>query len=220
MLSPEFFEYLAELSQNNNKDWFDKNKPRYESQVKLPFEKLVAQFIEQLETIEGDWFLTPKDSIHRIYRDTRFAKDKTPYKNHVSAVFTKGGKKNGLYPGYYLHIEAGQINFGGGAYFLEKEPLWNFRNYLKNNLSDFETLVNDVDFNKKLGGLLGEKNARVDAEFKETAAIQPLILNKQFYFMAAKDPKIGLQPNFMATLLDFAKTAKPFNEFCRNALNL
>jgi uncharacterized protein (DUF2461 family) len=119
-----------------------------------------------------------------------------------------------------LHIEGGQIEFGGGAYFLEKEPLWNFRNYIKNNLFEFETLINDLNFKEKLGDLLGEKNARVDAEFKEIAAIQPFILNKQFYFMKGHDIKIGMQPDFLETLLDFAKTAKPFNDFCRNALNI
>lgn len=220
MITPETLKYLAELAENNNKDWFDKNKTRYETHVKKPFEEVVGQFIAALETVEGPWFLTPKDCIHRIYRDVRFSNDKTPYKNHLGAIFTKGGKKNMAFPGYYLHIEAGRVQFGGGAYFLEKEPLHALRTHILRNPSEFSAIVNDPVFVEKLGGVLGEKNARIDVEFREAATGQPLLFNKQFYFMSDNAPENALGAGFVPFLMEKVQAARPFNEFCRAALGV
>ena len=218
MITPETLKYLAELGENNHKPWFDANKTRYETHVKKPFEQLVTAFITELETVEGPWFLTPKDCIHRIYRDVRFSNDKTLYKTHIGAMFSKGGKKNMAYPGYYLEIAAGRVQFGGGAYFLEKEPLHAMRTHILRNPDAFSAIVGDPDFAQKLGGVRGEKNARLDIEFREAAVAQPLLFNKQFYFMSDDAPEAILGPCAVAFLMEKMRAARPFNEFCRAAL--
>jgi uncharacterized protein (TIGR02453 family) len=218
MLTPDFLQFLYELSQNNNKDWFEKNKKRYEGTVKKPFEAVVGAVIDQVEKFEPEFHLMPKDCIYRIYRDTRFSNDKTPYKTHVGAILTKGGRKNMEYPGYYLHIEYGALNLGGGGYFLEKESLHRVRTHIAQDPEAFRALVDDPAFKSRFGEIKGEVNKVLPAEFKEAAKKEPLLANKQFYFMAELDPEEVLRPDFPAFAAEYFKAALEVNNFLRKAL--
>lgn len=218
MLQSDFLQFLYELSQNNNRDWFEKNKKRYEATVKKPFEQLVAALIAKLQTIEPGFQIQPKDCIHRIYRDTRFSADKTPYKTHVSAVFTTRGRQTMEEPGYYFHLEFGNLMIGGGAYFLDKEPLYKVRKAIAQDLNAFREVVNDPSFVQHYGGVQGDKNKILPPEFKELARQEPLLANKQFYFMAEMDPEICLQPDFVEVALEYFAAAKRFNDYFRRAL--
>ncbi|HLP93490.1 MAG TPA: DUF2461 domain-containing protein [Saprospiraceae bacterium] len=218
MLQSDLLQFLYELSQNNNRDWFEKNKKRYEATVKKPFEQLVAALIARLQNIEPGFHIQPKDCIHRIYRDTRFSQDKTPYKTHVSAVFTSRGKQTMDEPGYYFHLEFGNLMLGGGAYFLDKEPLYLVRKTIAQDIDAFREVVNDPVFVQYFGGIQGEKNKILPPEFKELAKQEPLLANKQFYFMAEMDPEICLSPDFADYVLSYFSAAKRFNDYFRKAL--
>ncbi len=218
MLNTDFLQFLYELSQNNNRDWFEKNKKRYESTVKLPFEKLVAEIIDRLKAFEPGFQIAPKDCIHRIYRDTRFSADKTPYKTHVSAVFTTQGRKTMEQPGYYLHLEFGNLMLGGGGYFLDKEPLTKVRTAIAQDPDSFRAIVFEPNFVEKFGEVKGEKNKVLPAEFKDAAKKEPLLANKQFYFMAELEPEICLQPDLAKFVVDYFKAGKALNDYLRNAI--
>jgi uncharacterized protein (TIGR02453 family) len=220
MLQSDFLQFLYELSQNNNRDWFEKNKKRYEVTVKKPFEELVGELIDRLRIIEPDFQIQAKDCIHRIYRDTRFSADKTPYKSHVSAVFTPRGRQTMHTPGYYLHLEFGNLMLGGGGYFLDKEPLTNVRKAIAQDPEAFRSIVFDKSFSDKYGELKGEKNKVLPAEFKEIAKKEPLIANKQFFFMAELDPEICLQPDLADFIVDYFKAGKALNEFLRKSIGV
>lgn len=221
-MSHEFLQFLYELSQNNNRDWFEKNKARYEAQVKKPFAQLVGQLIERIRAFDSAYEnLQPKDCVFRIYRDTRFSADKTPYKTHVSAVFVPKGKRtmeDMAYPGYYFQIEYGSLSIGGGAYFLDKPALHQVRSAILQDTASFHQLVENKDFVKKYGALQGEKNKVMPPEFKEAAKTEPLLYHKQFYFMAELDPELSLRPDFPDFVADYFRTAQPLNEFFRQAL--
>lgn len=218
MLNTEFLQFLYELSQNNNRDWFEKNKKRYEATVKKPFEELVGEIIIQLRTFEPDFKIEPKDCIHRIYRDTRFSADKTPYKSHVSAVFTSQGKKTMDQPGYYLHLEFGNLMLGGGGYFLDKEPLAKVRTAIAQDPDSFRAIAFENNFVEKFGEIKGEKNKVLPAEFKDAAKKEPLLANKQFYFMTELDPEICLQPDFHKFVSNYFLAGKPLNDYLRRAI--
>lgn len=220
MLTNDFLQFLYDLSQNNNRDWFEKNKKRYEVSVKKPFEALVGELIEGLRKFEPGFQIQPKDCIHRIYRDTRFSADKTPYKSHVSAVFTQKGRQTMDHPGYYLHLEFGNLMLGGGAYFLEKEPLTKVRTAIMQDPETFRTLLSDPTFSEKYGEIKGDKNKVLPAEFKEAAKKEPLIANKQFYFMSELDPKNCLRSDFPAFVMNYFKAGKELNEFLRKAIGV
>lgn len=220
MLHNDFLQFLYDLSQNNNKDWFEKNKKRYESSVKKPFETLVGQVIERLQKFEPSFQIQPKDCIHRIYRDIRFSADKTPYKTHVSAVFTPKGRQTMEHPGYYLHLEFGNLMLGGGAYFLDKEPLAKVRAAIAQDPEAFRALVFDKNFSEKYGEIKGEKNKVLPPEFKEAVKKEPFLANKQFYYMTELDPENSLRPDLADFITDYFRSGKSLNEFLRKAIGV
>jgi uncharacterized protein (TIGR02453 family) len=221
MMTNDLLQFLYELSQNNNKDWFERNKKRYEAVVKKPFEAIVTAIVERLKTFEPAFAaLQAKDCIHRIYRDTRFSADKNPYKTHVSAVFTPRGKQSMEYPGYYLHLEYGNLMLGGGAYFLDKEPLHKVRTAIAQDPGTFRQLLEAPAFAGQYGEIKGERNKILPPEFKEPAQREPLLFHKQFYFMAETDPENALRTDFPDFVAKAFQAALPLNQFFRQALHL
>lgn len=223
MLNSDFLQFLYDLSQNNNRDWFEKNKKRYETTVKKPFEQTVAAVIERVQQMEPTYGpLLPKDCIFRIYRDTRFSQDKTPYKTHISAQFTPKHIKSTndaiSYPGYYFQVEFGSLWIGGGAYYLDKEPLRKVRTAISQDPDAFKSLLESADFKEKYGDIRGEKNKVLPPEFKEAARSEPLIANKQLYFMAEMDPEIALRSDFPDFVAAYFQAGKPLNEYFRKAI--
>lgn len=218
MLSSDTLQFLYDLSRNNNRDWFEQNKPRYEKAVKKPFEQTVAAVIERIQVFEPDFRITPKDCVFRMHRDTRFSNDKTPYKTHIAAVFTPRGRQTLHHPGYYLHVEYGALEIGGGAYFLEKEPLHKMRTAIAQDPDTFRSLIEAPEFQEKYGGLQGEKNKILPPEFKAAAAKEPLLYNKQYYFMAELDPELALGPGFLDLAAAYFHSARRLNDFFRKAL--
>jgi uncharacterized protein (TIGR02453 family) len=93
--------FFKELEENNNKEWFEKNKKRYEASVKKPMLEFAAEMIERMRAIDPEITMLPKNSVFRIHRDTRFSKDKSPYKTNAGLVVTRGEKHNPGIPGLY-----------------------------------------------------------------------------------------------------------------------
>ena len=218
MLHSDFLQFLYELSQNNHRTWFEQNKKRYEATVKKPFETLVGELIGRIRAFEPSFQIQPKDCIHRIYRDTRFSADKTPYKTHVSAVFTPMGKQTMHVPGYYLQIGFGTLMLGGGAYFLDKEPLAKARRAIIQDPQGFRSIATDNNFIEKFGEIKGEKNKVLPPEFKEAAKNEPFLAHKQFYFMTELDPENCLRPDFPDFVTEYFHAGKDLNHFFRQAI--
>lgn len=209
----EFLEFLRELSVDNDRDWFNANKKRYEDHVKKPFENFIAKMIDEMQKLDRNVLITPKDAIFRIYRDTRFSKDKTPYKNHVSAIVSRGGRKNKSTPGLYIQLSGEDARIYSGAYELDRVALQNVRETIASNLEEFEALINDKKFVATFGEIQGEQNKRLPKEFQEVAKRQPLIANKQFYYFAKFEPEIVLDAKFPALLINHFKIAQPLGNF-------
>lgn len=214
-LKENYSQFFKDLAPNNNSEWFNENRKRYEKDVKIPFHNLVAELITQLAKIDKNIEGTkPSDCIFRINRDIRFSKDKTPYKISMSAAIAPGGRKNRSYPGFYFEATPEGINIYGGVYMAEKPQLEAIRNLIATNLKQFETLITEPDFKKKYGGkILGEKQVRLAPDLKEAAEKQPLIFNKQFYFKATLDESFLIKDNLTEILTDYFKTARPVSQF-------
>ena len=212
-------DFLKDLSKNNNRDWYHANKKRFEKEVKKPFESFIANVIDRFREINPDINIQPKEAIFRIYRDTRFSKDKTPYKTHISALVSPHGRKGKEYPGFYFHLEPGMLMMGGGAYFLEKEALQRVRQHIMQQPKAFRKIVEDPTFVETYGELKGEKNKILPKEFKEFGEKEPLIYNKQFYYMHEMPPKTILQDDFMDVVVDHYKAGAPLNQFVLEALS-
>ena len=107
--------FLKDIAKNNNRDWFQERKSVYEDAIKQPMQDLVEALAEDFSRFAPEMIASPKASIYRIYRDTRFSKDKSPYKTHAAAVFPRRGLEKHQGAGFYLHISPEEVFIGGGV---------------------------------------------------------------------------------------------------------
>jgi uncharacterized protein (TIGR02453 family) len=216
--TPDFNKFFIELAPNNNKEWFDANRKRYELSVKEPFEGFVAEVIKQVTKVDPKVTITPREAIFRINRDVRFSKDKAPYKSRMSAVVAAGGRKDHSSGGIYFEIGPENVAFYGGQYMPDKDQLQRIREHIAANLAQFKKLRTAKAFVEHFGEIQGEKNKIVPKEFKQALAKEPLISNKQFYFMAELPPKQVTSPKLIELLMEHYKAMKPMNDFLAAAL--
>ncbi|HEX8357234.1 MAG TPA: DUF2461 domain-containing protein [Segetibacter sp.] len=146
MLQTSTLTYIKNLTQNNNKPWFEENRTFF-NQAKEDFEKLVTEIITKFGKVDSDIApLEAKNCIFRQYRDVRFSKDKTPYKQHKGASFDRGGKKSG-FAGYYLHIQPGDKSMaGGGIWMPEAAPLKKIRQEIDYSWDEFSNIISSKKF--------------------------------------------------------------------------
>lgn len=215
----DFLDFFTELEKDNNKAWFDENRKRYEKSIKKPFSAFVQKMIERMQEIDSSILVQPKDCTFRINRDIRFAKDKTPYKTQVSAIVSKGGKKDKTSPGIYFELSPRDVRIYSGAHMMDKEQLHNVRQEIAYNMDEFNKLITEKQFIKTFGEIHGEKNKRLDKDLIESAEKQPLIFNKSFYYFKKFDSKNILKDDLDSILMDAYKVALPLNSFFQRALD-
>ena len=211
---PEFLQFLRELPANNNREWFQENKKRYEEFVKIPFEKFITDLIEAFSNeglAVGE--LTAKECIFRIYRDVRFGLDKSPYKIHVSALIAPGGRKSMNSFGAYVELSGEHVRLYSGAYQPSPELLIQIRQKIYDEPERLQELISDKKFKQNFGEIRGEKNKRINKPFSEIIEKQPLILNKSFYYFKNYEPEIVLQKDFIQQLIKDYKIIQPLNRY-------
>ena len=216
MIQKTTIDFLSKLKKNNNRDWFAKNKEKYED-AKNDFEVFIFELINEIaefdDSVSG---LEPKDCIFRIYKDVRFSKDKTPYKTAMGAYIGKGGRKSDS-PGYYFYIEPGNSFLAGGKYNPPPEQLRAIRIKILERTKEFEKIINNKDFVKTFGKLRNEGNLKtIPRGFpKEHPASEYLKYKSFIVFHKVKDEKI-LSKNMLDYSLEIFKLMKPLNDFMRN----
>lgn len=220
MITKEYFDFFAELEQNNNKEWFDANRKRYDKHIKVPFKKLVEQIITEIAFIdESVASLEAKNAIFRINRDIRFSNDKTPYKTQMSAVITAGGKKDKTSPGIYFEITKSGINIYGGVYAPDKDQLLNIRNQIAEDMDGFHDALNDKDFQMHYGGFAQtDKNKRIPKELIPAAEEEPLIYNKSFFYVSHEEIDDQNEPRIVDIVMIKFLAAKPMRDWLSNAM--
>lgn len=176
--------FFAELAENNNKEWFEANKKRYEASVKNPMEAFAAEMIPRMQMLNPSITVGPKQAVFRIYRDTRFSKDKAPYKENAGMVIAPGGRHEPGAAGLYFHFDAGRFAIASGLYFVDPAQLTKVRRHIMENTAELHRLLAEPEFVKYFKELVGDKNKVMPPEFKEAAKEEPLIANKQFFYWA------------------------------------
>ena len=148
--------FLDELSQHNDKAWFDKHRPAYEA-ARAAFEHFVDALIDEFRTSDALEGLAAKDCIARIYRDVRFAKDKSPYKTNLAAMIAPGGWKTTAL-GYYVSVgPQGQSLVAGGLYDPTPEQLQRFRQAIDRDAAAFKQITGAKDFVAAFGAVAGDR---------------------------------------------------------------
>ncbi len=218
--TPDFIQFFQDLRENNDRDWFNENKPRYLTSVKEPFEQYIAAVIDRTQMIDPHILITPKDAIFRIYRDTRFSKDKIPYKLHASAVVGKGGKKDKVSAGLYIQFSDKSVEFYSGIYRPDSKQLQRIREHMAANLDEFHTLLQEKNFVTYFDGTIhGERNKRIPKEFLAIAEQQDLIYQKQFYYYRHLPAETMLKDELLEVTIQHFEAARPMSQFFEQALN-
>ncbi len=215
----DFIEFFKELSANNNRDWFNKHKSRYKSNVEEPFRAFTEMMIGKMHTVQdGLEDLTAKECVFRIYRDVRFSKDKRPYKTHMSALIGPGGRKDRTNPGMYIQFSAEDARLYSGAHMLDKNQLEAIRTAIVRDSAGFKKAYREKKFVDTFGAILGEKNKRLPKGFAEVAADEPLLFNKSFYYFKKWPAEAILNDSFPKELMATYQCAAPMNKFLFEAM--
>ena len=215
----DFIKFFKELDKNNSKQWFDDNRKRYKTSVKEPFYAFVDHMITLINERDPTVQITAKDAVMRINRDIRFSPDKTPYNVHYGAIISSAGRKDKSVPGFFIRFSPKHIGLFGGAHGIDKDQLYRIRTSIAKNVDEFQKLINQKAFKEKFGSIRGDKHKRIPAEFQSAHQKEPLIANKQFYYMAEIDPKLITNPELPSILMEYWEAANPVREYLYKALN-
>lgn len=149
-MKADIIQFLKDLKDNNNREWFQDNKNRYE-EVKHQFEGFINRLIPRIREFDPliD-LITAKDCVFRIYRDVRFSPNKSPYKTNIGAYIARGGKGS-MMAGYYVHFEPGSSFLAGGLYMPPPDILKKVRDEIYYQSDEFKKIVYHKDFVKVFG---------------------------------------------------------------------
>lgn len=218
--TPDAIAFFSELELNNDKAWFDQNRKRYETNVKEPLLGFAAEMIERMREIDPEITMLPRNAVFRIHRDTRFSKDKAPYKTNAGLVVTRGAKHNPGVPGLYFHFDSGRMAVASGLYFVEPAQLKVLREFLAANLVGFAHRLADAEWTRHFGEMAGEKNKILPPELRPAAIEQPLLYNKEFFYWAEHPALEITREDLPEFVMSHIKAAQPMNEFLTRPLSV
>ena len=211
------FDFLAQLKNNNEKDWMHANKPLYQ-EAKNSFIEMVGQSIQHIsmfdEHIAG---LDAKKCIFRVNRDIRFSKDKRPYKENFGAAIARGGRKS-KFGGYYLHLQPGNSFLAGGCYMPQSAELAAIRQEIDYNAQDLRTILAQSDFKKYFGQIEGAELKTAPKGYPKDHEDIDLLKKKSFtVWHRMKDEQV-LKKDFLEHAAKVFHAMHPFNEFLNTAV--
>lgn len=220
----EILKFLRDLSRNNNKEWFNANKDRY-----LKVQKKWYDFCEQLIAEVGQYDediakLTIKDCTYRIYRDTRFSKDKTPYKTHFGVFLCPGGKKS-MHAGYYFHVGTGcedKYPFGhmlaSGNYCYDSKVIKILREDISDGWKEFKEDVLDVA-DDAFSVDMDDALKRVPKEYPADAPYADFMRLRNYCLVMNVDDKFITSPDLVSRVAELFRTTKSFNDYINRAVD-
>ena len=212
-------DFLKKLKNNNNREWFDSNKNEYLASKEI-FEEFVSELIKGINKFDKkvSLDLKPKDCTFRIYKDVRFSKDKTPYKNNMSASINPGGKKSNI-PGYYFHLEPDGCFLAGGVYMPMPDVLKAIRQEIDYNPLPLINVLKSASFKKEFNGLDEEDKLKNPPKgFNKDHAHSEILKNKHFIVSRKFENKVILKKEGLSKTLDSFKAMYPFLDYLRKAI--
>jgi len=219
----KLFKFLKDLSKNNDKAWFAANKGRYETDVRDPLLAFITDFNAPLRKISQHYVADPRPvggSMFRIYRDTRFSKDKTPYKTQASAHFRHEATSKDVHaPGFYLHLEPGNVFAGVGLWQPDGPSLLKIRNQIVDNSAAWKKAAYGKSF-VDTWTIGGESLKRPPRGFDPDHAFAEDLKRKDFVAMTNLTEADACADDFLDRFTKVCKASSPFMEFLTRAVGL
>ena len=212
----EALKFFRDLQKNNDREWFQPRKELFETKVKAPMLALVEAINAEFAKFAPEYITDPKKAVYRIYRDIRFSADKTPYKTHIAASFSRhsgakeGSGGHGSSAGYFFSVGPKEVGIAGGVYEPSPEQLFAVRNWLAENHAEFRKLCRPAE--KRMGEMHGESLTRMPKGFPTEHAAADLMKRKRWIYWSALDAKLATSPKILPELVKHFKAMLPMME--------
>jgi uncharacterized protein (TIGR02453 family) len=221
-IRPELFTFFRELKGNNNREWFEANKQRYEKEVREPLLRFIADFGLRLAEISPHYLADPRrsgGSLFRINRDIRFSSDKSPYKTAAGIQFRHERGKDVHAPGFYLHLEPDEVFVGVGLWHPEPEALAKIRDALVAQPERWQRAISDQEF-KAVYTLGGESLTRPPKGYDPNHPLIEDLKRKDFIASGRLSEEEVCRYNFIDRYAERCRKASLFMEFLTRSLGL
>jgi uncharacterized protein (TIGR02453 family) len=216
------FRFLRDLARNNNREWFNARKAQYEHNVRDPFLRLIGDLAAPLAKISPHFRADPRPSggsMFRIYRDTRFANDKSPYKTWLGARLFHERARQVHAPLFYVHIQPGRCFAGGGLWHPEGRDVKRIRDFLVDNPATGKKATRSKRFRERFG-LGGESLVRPPPGYGPDHELIDDIKRKDFVASAEFSDSDAMSPRLKPLLVDAFKGIAPMVDYLCAALDL
>lgn len=211
--------FLRALKKHNNREWFTPRKSEFEATVRQPMIELVGAIHREMLRFAPQYVGDPAKCVYRIYRDTRFSKDKTPYKTFVSALILRNGfSKYAGCAAYYFSVSPEEIEVAGGVYTPDRDVLLTVRRHIADNYKQFRATFGGSKVKRLLGDLYGDGVSRMPKGFDPDHPAADLIRRKQYLLDTQLDPKLVTTPKLLGEIVTRIEAMTPFIEFLNRPL--
>ena len=220
--TPATFTFLQELAANNNREWFHARKSRYEEDVKDPALRFIVDFGPHLQEISPHFRADPRangGSLFRIYRDTRFSKDKSPYKTHTGIHFRHEAYKDAHAPGFYLHIQPGSCFIGCGVWRPGGDALRKIREAIDEDPGAWKQASRDGRF-KASFELTGDSLIRAPKGYDPNHPLIVDLRRKDFIGVANLSTDALMSDDFLDSFAGLCRDAAPFQRWLCRAIGV
>lgn len=215
LISPSSIAFMEQLSENNNREWFEQNRAKYEM-AKAHVESFADALLVLMRTHDHIENPSGKKSLFRIYRDVRFSKNKNPYKTHWSGHFTRATKQ--LRGGYYFHLEPGNSFLAGGFWNPNPDDLLLVRKDIEAGHEEWRRLLSQPKLKKTFGGLQGDQVATAPRGFDKNHPAIDLLRYKQFLLRHDVSDKMVTSKDFVKHANEVFKNLRPFFDLMSDIL--
>jgi len=209
------FDFLKDIKENNNREWFAENKTRYQKQHEFAV-SFADSLINKMQTVDSIETPSGKKSIFRIYKDVRFSKDKSPYKVNIGGGLSRATKY--LRGGYYFHIEPGNCFAGGGFWAPNADDLKHIREQIAADSQPLREILASDEFINHFGELQGEKLKSAPKGFDKNHPAIDLLNFKQFLLMKTFTDEEVMSEHYLETLFETFKAMRSFFDYMSEIL--
>jgi len=220
--SSNLFSFLEELRNNNQREWFEANRARYERDVREPMLAFISDFAPRLRKISPKLVADPRPSggsMFRIYRDVRFSPDKKPYKTHVAARFSHVMGRDVHAPGFYVHLDPSGVFCAAGIWHPDPATLARIRDFIAKHPAQWRKVINDAKF-RELCVLAGDALSRPPKGYDPGHPLIDDLKRKDFIAVTNLDLDDALSPLFIDRFTAACIAASPLMRFLTKALGL
>ena len=208
-LSEASFDFLEELEHRNNREWFLENKPTYDIELRERMLRVADAINAGLADFAPEHIRPPAKAVMRIYRDVRFARDKTPYKTHLAAFWPRQGLEKTGGAGYFVQIGVNGVMVAAGSYTPAAPQLFAIREYLLEHHERMRTVLSAVERTGLAEPLEGNRLIRSPKGFDPEHPAADLLRNRQWAVIANLPGDAALGADFTALLIDRFRAMAP-----------